>query len=170
MKMTSAIANKMLKKLENDKSFWNRKEAEGAFYVAALDEEPVIPDYDYAKVAETIAEIDEKVLKIKHAINLSNVQNTIEADGEILTIDMVLVKLAQLNKRVYFLDRLRKEDRKTRVGVSSYSLKKTNPEYQYANYDIEMIKAEYEKFSNKITALQIALDKYNQTVEFEVEL
>lgn len=45
--MTSAYANKVLKKVNDDKEFWRRKEAEGHTYVAALDEEPVIPLFIY---------------------------------------------------------------------------------------------------------------------------
>ena len=45
-KMTSAYANKFLKKLAEDKEYWRKKETEGCTYIAALDEEPVIPDYD----------------------------------------------------------------------------------------------------------------------------
>ena len=45
-KMTSAYANKVLKKLNDDKTYYLNKEEEGQVYVAAIDEEPVIPDYD----------------------------------------------------------------------------------------------------------------------------
>ena len=51
-KMTSAYANKVLRKLGEDKDFWREKEQEGYLYVAALDEEPVIPDYNYEEVAK----------------------------------------------------------------------------------------------------------------------
>lgn len=64
-KMTSAYANKMLRSLEEDKNYWLKKESESSTYVAAVDEEPVIPDYDYATVAATIAEIDAKMAVIK---------------------------------------------------------------------------------------------------------
>ena len=43
-KMTSAYANKVIRKLQEDKEFWLNKEKEGFVYIAALDEEPVIPD------------------------------------------------------------------------------------------------------------------------------
>ena len=43
------------------------------------------------------------------------------------------------------------------------------PEYQYINYDLQLVKDEYERVDAEIAAMQIALDKYNQTVEFEVE-
>ena len=49
--MTSAYANKMLKSLEEDKAFWVNKEATSSTYVAAINEEPVVPEYDYTEVA-----------------------------------------------------------------------------------------------------------------------
>ena len=46
MKMTSAYANKLLKSLADEKSYWEAKEATSRTYVAAVDEEPDIPEYD----------------------------------------------------------------------------------------------------------------------------
>ena len=57
-KITSAYANKMLRSLEEDKAFWVNKEAASSTYVAAVNEEPVIPEYDYMAVANMIDEID----------------------------------------------------------------------------------------------------------------
>lgn len=168
--MTSAYANKTLKKLSEDKEFWRRREQEGCLYVAALDEEPVIPDYDYVQVAAEIAAIDEKMAKIKHAINLSNATNELDINGEKITVDTVLVKMAQMNRRKEVLDGLRKQQPKQRINSGYYSQRKTAPEYQYINYDLDLVKAEYEKVDALIAAYQIALDKYNQTVEFEVNL
>lgn len=69
-KITSAYANKMLRSLEEDKAFWVNKESTSSTYVAAVNEEPVVPEYDYMTVANTIDEIDRKILTIKHALNL----------------------------------------------------------------------------------------------------
>ena len=70
--MTSAYANKTLRSLEEDKAFWVNKEATSSTYVVAINEEPVVPEYDYAEVAATIAEIDEKIAIIKHTLNVAN--------------------------------------------------------------------------------------------------
>ena len=67
MKMTSAYASKLVKKLTEDKDYWTTKERNSCTYTAALDEEPVIPEYDYAEVAAKVAEIDEQIVRIKHA-------------------------------------------------------------------------------------------------------
>ena len=166
--MTSAYANKVLRKLTEDKEYWRRKENEGCTYVAAIDEEPVIPDYDYEKVAAEITAIDEKILKIKHAININNATNKVAVGNAEMTIDEILVKMAQLSKRKAVLDNLRKREPKTRINSGLYSSRKTAPEYEYVNYDIELVKKEYERIDAEIAAMQIALDKYNQTFEFEI--
>lgn len=169
-KMTSAYANKVLRKLNEDKDFWRRKEAESSMYVAALDEEPVIPEYDYVKVATTIEEIDEKIVKIKHAINIANLTNEVEIGDYKMTVDQILVRMAQLNRRKIVLDDMRKQEPKTRINSGMYTSRKTAPEYRYINYDLEVIKKDYERIDAELAAMQIALDKYNQTYEFEVEL
>ena len=75
--MTSAYANKMLKSLEE--AFWLNKEEEACTYVAAINEEPVVPDYDYVEVATTIAALDEKIAIIKHThLKLEDVQKELE--------------------------------------------------------------------------------------------
>ena len=169
-KMTSAYANKMLRKLNEDKEFWRSKEKEGCLYVAALDEEPVIPEYDYEEVAKNISEIDEKIVKIKHAINVTNCTNEIQVGDTKMTVDMILVKMAQLNRRKSILDGMRKKLPKTRVSTDYYSSRSSKPEYQYINYDLDLIKREYEQIDAEVSAMQIALDKYNQTVEFDVDI
>ena len=167
-KMTSAYANKVLKKLTEDKEYWLKKENDGSTYVAAVDEEPVIPDYDYSMVAAEIEAIDDRIMKIQHAINVNNVTNRIEVGDVCRTIDEILVRMAQLNKRKSFLDTLRKQAPKTRIASGAFNARKTAPEYEYINYDLELVKSDYERIDAEIAQMQIALDKYNQTFEFEV--
>lgn len=168
MKMTSSYANKVLRKLNEDKAFWDNKEKSSCFYTAAADEEdPVIPEYDYKTVADTIDEIDEKIVKIKHAINVVNATSELQIGDKKMTIDEILVRMAQLNKRKSFLDSLRKQEPKTRMN-SGYLARKTAPEYQYINYDLDIVKGEYDRIDEEIAIMQIELDKFNQTYEFEV--
>lgn len=89
--MTSAYANKMLRSLEEDKIFWVNKEAASGTYVAAVNEEPVVPEYDYAEVAATIAEIDEKIAIIKHALNVSNATAKVQVGDTEMSIDTILI-------------------------------------------------------------------------------
>ena len=170
MKVTSAIANKMLRQLEDDKAYWTDKEETGTFYTAALGEEPVIPEYDYLTVSGKIAEIDEKTARLRHSINLANATNVVKVDDEEMTVDTLLVRMAQASRRKAFLDNLRKQQEKTRTHAFAYVNKQQAPEYRYINYDLELIKSEFEKVSDRIMKMQMALDYYNQTVEFEAEV
>lgn len=168
-KMTSAYANKMIKSLEEDKAFWVNKEAASSTYVASINEEPVVPEYDYTEVAATIAELDEKIAIIKHALNVSNATAKVPVGDREMSIDTILIRMAQLNKRKAVLDQMRKQLPKAREE-QAYMSRNAVPEYRYINYDLELVKREYEAVSNTIMEMQMALDKYNQTVQFEVEI
>jgi predicted nucleic acid-binding Zn-ribbon protein len=169
-KMTSAYANKMLKSLEEDKAFWVNKEETSSTYVVANNEEPVVPEYDYMQVANTIAEIDEKIAVIKHALNVANATAKVMVGDVEMSIDTILIRMAQLNKRKNVLDVMRKRLPKAREDQRSYMSRNTVPEYRYINYDLDLIKEEYESVSKVIMEMQMALDRYNQTVQFEVDM
>ena len=168
-KMTSAYANKLLRSLEEDKAYWVNKEAASSTYVAAINEEPVVPEYDYAEVAGTIEEIDEKISIIKHALNVTNANAKVQVGDTEMSIDTILIKMAQLNRRKYVLDTMRKQLPKAREK-QSYTSRNAVPEYRYINYDLDLIKKEYERVSGLIMEMQMALDKYNQTVQFDVDI
>lgn len=169
-KMTSAYANKMLKSLEENKAFWVNKEEASSTYVVANNEEPVVPEYDYVQVANTIAEIDEKIAVIKHALNVANATAKVVVGDSEMSIDTILIRMAQLNKRKNILDVMRKRLPKARDEQRSYMSRNTVPEYRYINYDLDLIKEEYESVSKTIMEMQMALDRYNQTVQFEVNM
>ena len=168
--MTSAYANKMLKSLEEDKAFWVNKEEASSTYVVANNEEPVVPEYDYVQVANTIAGIDEKIAVIKHALNVANATAKVVVGDIEMSIDTILIRMAQLNKRKNILDVMRKRLPKAREEQRSYMSRNTVPEYRYINYDLDLIKKEYESVSKTIMEMQMALDRYNQTVQFEVNM
>ena len=155
--ITSAYANKMLKSLEEDKAFWVNKEAASSTYVAAINEDPVIPEYDYSEVASMIAAIDEKIAIIKHALNVTNATAKVWVGNSEMSIDTILIKMAQLNKRKGVLDQMRKQLPKSRQEQHSYTSRNTVPEYRYINYDLELIKQEYENVSKTIMEMQMAL-------------
>lgn len=168
-KMTLAYANKMLRSLEEDKAFGINKEAASSTYVVANSEEPLVPEYDYAQVAATIVEIDEKIAIIKHALNVANATAKAMVGEVEMSIDTILIKMAQLNRRKCVLDVMRKRLPKTRED-QRYMSRNAVPEYRYINYDLDLIKQEYESVSVTIMEMQIALDRYNQTVQFEVNI
>lgn len=170
MKITSAMANKLLKQLEEEKSFLRDKETKSCTYDAAEGETPIIPDYDYATVSSQIGELDRKIRVIKHALNLANSQAQIPVEDDIMSVDEILLEMAQLNNRKGFLDYLRKLQPKERLQLRTLPSRNAVPEYRYINFDNKAVQADFETVSNRIMAMQLALDKHNQTEEFEVTL
>ncbi len=169
MKVTSAYANKLLKQLDEEKAFWTNKEDESCVYIAAADETPVVPEYDYGEVSGKIAEVDAKIGAIKHAVNVANVNSVVSVNGREMTVDQILVAMAQKNKRKAKLDFMRKQQPQMRVKEEYFRTSRT-PEYQYINYDLDTIKSEYARVRQEIMDMQLALDKHNQTVEFDIDI
>ncbi len=170
MKITSAYANKMLRNLEDDKQFWIKKEQSSNTYVAAINEEPVVPEYDYEAVTATIEEIDKKIATIKHSINLANATAAVKVGSREMSIDTILIRTAQLNKRKAALDIMRKQLPRERERSRGFGAHNLTPEYRYINYNLEQVKQDYESVSREIMEMQMALDFYNQTVTFDVEI
>ncbi len=170
MKVTSAYANKLLKQLSEDKDYWVNKENLSSTYTASVTETPVIPEYDYAEVAAKITKIDNQICAIKHAINKANVNSSIPVGDKELSADTILVAMAQLNRRKDILDRMRKQMPQTRMDSPLYGSSKAAPEYRYINYDLDLVKKDYEAINKEIMDLQMALDKHNQTFEFEIDV
>ncbi len=174
MKMTSAYANKLIRKLMGERDYWRAIESARHTYIYTQGGEAIIPEYDFLEVHQTIADIDDKVIRIKHALNVSNSTNTVEVEGRKYTIDMLLVKMTQLTNRKAVLGAMRKLTPKERVKVESPSYRSMKqgytPDIHSINFDMEVVKAEYEKIESLMSNLQLALDKYNQTVEFDVDI
>lgn len=166
MRLTSASANKMIKTLEDKKSYLLQRETNDSTYILAEDEKQDIPAYDFEEYNCQIDALDEKIRTLKHALNVFNT-TTILPLG--ISIDQALVEMAQLNKKLPRLDLMRKAKNKTRL--SGYNAGRRDvAEYQYLNYDPEKVEEVYERDMKRIQDIQLALDKANQTLEFEVDI
>lgn len=164
--LTSAVANKLLKSLEDQKNYLLSIEASSSVYIKAEGEKTDPPDYDYSSTSGKINLINEQIRKIKHAINLFNTTTYLEPLG--ITIDEALVKMAQLNQRKLQLDIMRKRLPKERQSMPYSRINII--EYQYVNYDIEKVAADYNKLCEEIAEIQLALDTCNHTKTFDLDL
>lgn len=170
MQYTSAEANKLLRKLNDRKADILSRESQSDVFQAAVGEdvESVRPAYDFAQTQTAVAELDSKVRKVKHAINLFNV--TTEIPGFDMTIDQALVYMAQLSQQVGKLGRMRNRLPKQRAAVYAPRASASLIDYDYANYDIEEAAKLYEQLSDTLARLQTALDLLNSTVRFEIDV
>ena len=169
MKMTSAQAAKLLRKLDEQHKALRHREEQSRTFVAALDEdiESIRPAYDYSEMQNELAEIEMKIRKIKHAINMFNTTTVIPEFG--ITIDEMLVYLPQLNHRESKLARMKAELPKTREG-GGYRSGSAVIDYRLANYDIKQAEADYNAVSDELAKAQTALDVVNNTIELDIEL
>ena len=169
MKYTSAEAAKLLKKLNEERSNLLLGEQQASVFVASLGEDPesVRPAYDYAKVQAEIKAVEEKIIKVKHAINVFNTTHKLpELD---MTVDQILVYIPFLSDKKRKYGEMMNTLPKTRDSAT-YNRNSSIIDYSYANYDIEAAKADYEKTEAELTRAQLALDKLNTTETFDIEL
>ena len=166
MKMTSAMAAKELRKLDGQHENLLGKERKLAEFVAAIQEdiETVRPEYDFDAVQAELAEIEDKIRTLKHAVNRFNLSQTVP--GFDMTIDQMLVYIPQLTARKRKLDQMRFVLPRERVlaGRTSSNI----IEYKYANYDVAKAEKDYLDTVDELAKAQNALDLVNSTVEFEV--
>ena len=166
MKYTSASANKQIKTLEDRKNYLLQREQNNSTYILAEDEKIEIPDYDFEECNREIDDIDAKIRTLKHALNVFNSVTVLPLG---ITIDQALVEMAQLNNKLPRLDMMRKAKSKRRLSGMNAG-RRDVAEYEYLNYDPDQVETVYEANLQRVQQIQLALDKVNQTVEFDVDL
>jgi len=166
--ITSAMAAKHLKKLNDQREALLNMEEKAKVFTAAIQEdvESVRPAYDYAATQKEIAGLDAKIRKLKHTLNCFNATYVIPELE--MTIDQVLVYIPQLTAQKNKLDTFRSKLPKERK--ESYGRNNAIIEYEYANYDIAQAEADYAAVADELARVQNALDLANATVKFEAEL
>ena len=169
MQCTSAEASKLLKKMMEEETRIVKDENQRISFVAATVENPddVRPEYDFGLTQVKIQEIELKIRKIRHAINVFNTTTMVPECG--MTIDQVLVILPQLNAMKNKLDSMRKMLPKSRKKPS-YGEKSNFIEYEYANFDIAEAEEEYTVVADNLMKIQLALDKINTTEKFNIDV
>ena len=166
MKYTSAQANKLLKKLNDEYSALLDKEQRSRDFRAAMGEdiESVRPAYDYAKTQARLEELEGTIRRLKHAINCFNTTQVVDGFG--ITIDEMLVYIPQLTKRKSKLLEMKSRLPKERVE-EQYGRQSNIIDYTYTNYDLTAVEADYEKAADELSRAQLALDAVNQRDFFE---
>lgn len=167
MKYTSAEANKLLKKLNDEIQTLATKEAIGKEFLAASSEnvEDVRPDYNFADIHKQWQKLEEQVCIVKHAINVFNTTTVIPEFG--FTIDRMLVYIPQLNRRKNQLsDMVRKLPKVREISTRAGNI----IDYRYINYDLKEVSAELERITELLNRAQNALDNINGSVTFEIEI
>lgn len=166
MKMTSAEANKLLHKLNDERDALLNMDAQNRTFTAATVEnvEEARPEYSYEETNQRLIALDEQIRRIKHALNSFNLTQVLPGLG--ITIDQALIYIPQLNSRKRRLAVMRSIPKKQRSMSGGASL----IEYTYANYDVDKAEADYTAVTDELFKLQNTLDLVNSTVQLDIEL
>lgn len=167
MQYTSAQANKILKKLAEERERLLSLERAGKVFIAATteDKESARPNYSYKDTKKALAKIEADIRVIKHAINVFNTTHFVE--GFDLTVDQMLIYIPQLVERKHQLSQMTQALPKQRLTSNG----RTNLiEYQYVNYDIDSVKQDYAAISEELSRAQVALDCLNNTETFSFSI
>lgn len=167
MKLTSAEANKMIRALRDQHRLLLMQEENVVSFIAATTEniEEVRPSYSYEETAAKFDEIERKIRKIKHALNVFNATTVV--DGFDMTIDEMLVFLPQTSERLRKLEDMLAKPEKTRAQNTGRT---SIIEYEYLNYDLQKVQEDYDALMDLKNRALTALDVVNNTVPFEAEL
>ena len=166
MKITSAEAAKLLRGLNDEYNTISAEERNSKEFNAAVGEdvEELRPDYDYTETQQKLDELNTKIRKLKHTINVFNTVTEIPGFG--MTIDQALIYIPQLGSKRSKLYSMMNVLPKRRCPSSYNNI----IDYTYTNYDVKQAKADYNKVSDELARLQTALDLVNSTATMEVEL
>lgn len=169
MQYTSSEANKLLRRLHEERDALIEREKKSSIFLAAMGEDPesVRPAYDFSAVQKTLDELDQKIRIVKHAINRFNLEHTV--DGFAMTVDQILVYIPQLTAKKQKLGQMKNRLPKQREMPHTFS-RGNIIDYSYANYDISLVQAEYETVTDELARAQTALDVLNNTKTMEIAI
>lgn len=168
MLLTSKNANKLLKQLQEELISIEKKENNSKTFLAATSEDPekIRPEYDYSDMQAKQKEIENKIVKLKHAINMFNVSTIVPEFNK--TIDEMLIYIPQLSARKAKLAIMKDTPKMERVN--NYPRNTSIIDYSYINYDLDEVSKDYLNVQEELTKAQIAIDKLNVSKTFEVEI
>lgn len=170
MKYTSAEAAKLLRKLNEEKDALEMEEQRSSVFTASLEEdaESLRPEYNYQEMQEKLELLDEKIRRVKHAVNCFNIRQTVP--GFDMSIDQMLVYIPQINRKKQKLSAMKNRLPKQRERADGFGRNSSIIDYSYANYDIQAVKEDYERTAEELAKAQTALDLLNNTETMEIDL
>ncbi len=167
MKVTSAQVSKILRSLVEEYNAKLENESNSREFIASLGEDPetVRPSYDYPKARDELEELEGKIRKIKHALNVFNSTCLIPELG--MTIDEALIYIPQLTRTKTKLAEMKAKLPKSRIpwrGSSSIV------DYLYLNYNVNEVEEDFRSVSKRLSEAQLALDNANTSNYLEIEI
>lgn len=164
--LNSDTANKIIKNLNAEITALLNAEETNRTYSYSPGETPIKPEYSFAETQRQIDNLRSQVAKLRHAINVFNVNTPLEKNrvGSI-TIDEALNKMSVLNgekKRLYEMLRIPETERTRSYGRGEADI-------VCRNFNIDEVRKRYDSVCSELMDIQQAINIANLTYTFEVE-
>lgn len=168
MKYTISEAAKQIKLLNYEKDNLLQKEAMNSTFVAAITEnlEELRPEYSYDDTRRVVEDIDQKIRKLRNAINVFNISTNVEEFA--MTLDQLLIYIPQLSAKKEVLQGLM--SRQEKVRDNSFGRAGNIIDYRYTNYDPKEAEKDYFSVVEELSKAQTAVDLINNTATIEVDI
>ena len=128
------------------------------------NEEVPASEYDFNATRAKIEFLDAIIRYLRHRLHISNA--TVQVPDFNITIGECIIMMAQLNKEQATLKRMARKEKKERrqLGFSNTT------EWVVLNYEKDECRRKLKEISDKITTLQIAIDRINLAHIVEIEM
>ena len=161
MKLCNAEVIKKIKDLEEQKQEILLNEQKNCTTTYQTETDMIDTGYDFDKTRTAVENLNKKIMRLKHTLNVSNSTVIVEEFG--LTIGECLVCMAQLNNEKIVLERLSRNQSKSRTTLYNGTV-----EYTDTNYNVEVCKDKLNGIKETIRKLQLAIDRVNLNNMIEI--
>lgn len=167
MQISPAYANKLIHRKRETLRTLYTEEGKTSTTTACLNEdvEALRQRYDFIKTQAQMDQLNDEIVKLKHAINLFNISTVLPGLG--YTIDAALVRMKMLSDKKSRLSKMRTVEE---VSRTSGGFGSKMPEYTYRNYDVADVEREIKAVDDELTQIQLSLDRANLESMIEVDI
>ena len=155
---------KQIAALEQQKEEVLSDEVQNSITRYESNEEVPESEYDFNATREKIEILDNTIRYLRHELHISNA--TVQVPDFKITIGECIIMMAQLSKEQATLKRMARKEKKERrqVGFSNTT------EWVILNYEKDECRRKLKEISDKITSIQIAIDRINLAHKVEVKI
>lgn len=161
MKLCNAEVIKKIKDLEEQKQEILSDEHKNCTTTYQTETDMIDTGYDFEKTRKAVENLNKEIMRLKHALNISNATIIVEEFN--LTIGECLVYMAQLNNEKTVLERMCRNRSKSRTTLYNGTV-----EYTVTNYDVESCKSKLNDVKEAVRKVQLAIDRVNLNNMIEV--
>ena len=152
---------KMISLLEDEKSEILSDESQNCIVTYGKDEEIPESAYVFADVRNAIENINAKIRHLRHKLHHANA--TLKAPEFDMSIGECIIYMAQLNNEKALLERMARRELKSRNSTFRGEV-----DWTEICYSRDECRETLKEVNEKITSLQMAIDKANLTHEIKI--